>query len=162
MQPLDPAEIRASFVNCSRGEAKSVTLPADVPWEKRDFLGWRDVKAPGRAYLVVPHGDELIGLSLRAAPPAKSRVRSNICAFCTTTHPLADITLFSARLAGKAGRDGNTVGTYLCADLECSAYLRGELKPAVPQPKETLTREEAVERMNEKISRFVARVLETR
>lgn len=162
MRPLDPAEIRASFVNCSRGEAKSVTLPADVPWEKRDFLGWRDVKAPGRAYLVVPHGDELIGLSLRAAPPAKSRVRSNICAFCTTTHPLADITLFSARLAGKAGRDGNTVGTYLCADLACSAYLRGELKPAVPQPKETLTREEAVERMNEKISRFVARVLETR
>ncbi|ATY15993.1 FBP domain-containing protein [Amycolatopsis sp. AA4] len=162
MQPLDPAEIRASFVNCSRGEAKSVTLPADIPWEKRDFLGWRDAKAPGRAYLVVPHGDEVIGLSLRAAPSPKSRLRSNICAFCTTTHPLADIALFTARLAGKAGRDGNTVGTYLCSDLACSAYLRGERKPAVPQPKETLTEEEAVERMNEKISRFVARVLETR
>ncbi|MYW97169.1 FBP domain-containing protein [Amycolatopsis rubida] len=162
MQPLDPAEIRASFINCSRGEAKSVTLPAEVPWEKRDFLGWRDVKAPGRAYLVVSHGDELIGLSLRAAPPPKSRLRSNICAFCTTTHPLADITLFTARLAGKAGRDGNTVGTYLCSDLACSAYLRGELRPAVPQPKETISQEEAVERMNEKISRFVARVLETR
>ncbi|WP_406640107.1 FBP domain-containing protein [Amycolatopsis sp. WGS_07] len=162
MQPLDPAEIRASFVNCSRGEAKSVTLPSDISWEKRDFLGWRDVKAPGRAYLVVPHGDEVIGLSLRAAPPLKSRSRSNMCAFCSTTHPVADITLFTARLAGKPGRDGNTVGTYLCSDLECSAYLRGDLRPAVPQPKESLSEEERVERMGEKIGRFVARVLETR
>ena len=162
MQPLDSAEIRASFVNCSRGEAKSVTIPADVPWDARDFLGWRDPKAPGRAYLVVAHEEELIGLSLRAADPPKSRLRSNICAFCTTTHPLADITLFTARLAGKAGRDGNTVGTYLCADLACSAYLRGERRPAVPQPKETLSEAERIERMEEKIGRFVARVLETR
>ncbi|WP_020663330.1 FBP domain-containing protein [Amycolatopsis benzoatilytica] len=162
MQPLDSAEIRASFVNCSRGEAKSVTIPAEVPWETRDFLGWRDAKAPGRAYLVVPHGEELIGLSLRAAAPPKSRLRSNMCAFCSTTHPLADITLFTARLAGKAGRDGNTVGTYLCSDLACSAYLRGELRPAVPQPKETLSTGERVARMGEKVDRFVARVLETR
>jgi len=162
MQPLDAGEIRAAFVNCSRGEAKSVTIPADIPWETRDFFGWRDAKAPGRAYLVVSHREELIGLSLRAAAQPKSRLRSNMCAFCSTTHPLSDITLFTARLAGKPGRDGNTVGTYLCADLACSAYLRGERQSALPQPRETLSVEERVERMAEKVDRFVARVLETR
>ncbi|WP_344858003.1 FBP domain-containing protein [Amycolatopsis ultiminotia] len=162
MQPLDVDEIRASFVNCSRGEAKSLTVPTDVPWATRDFLGWRDPKAPGRAYLVVAHRDELIGLSLRAAPPAKSRLRSNMCGFCGTTHTLADITLFSGRRAGKAGREGNTLGTYLCADLACDAYVRGERRPAVPQPHESLTVEQRLERMRGKVGLFVERVLETR
>ncbi|MEV4596050.1 FBP domain-containing protein [Amycolatopsis sp. NPDC049253] len=160
MQPLDADAIRASFVNCSRGEAKSVTLPADVPWATRDFLGWRDPKAPGRAYLVVPHEGGVVGLSLRAAPPAASRLRSNMCAFCSTTHATSDITLFTGRRAGKAGREGNTLGTYVCANLSCSAYVRGELKPDVPQPVETLTLDERVARMEDKVRRFVDRILE--
>ncbi|MEV6879036.1 FBP domain-containing protein [Amycolatopsis sp. NPDC051128] len=89
-----------------------MTLPArpeEIPWDKREFLGWRDPKAPGRAYLVLPYGGEVIGLALRAAPAPKSRLRSNICGFCTTTHGLADITLFSGKRAGKSGREGNTL-----------------------------------------------------
>ncbi|WP_326567679.1 FBP domain-containing protein [Amycolatopsis rhabdoformis] len=162
MQPLDADAIRASFVNCSRGEAKSVTLPTDVPWPTRDFLGWRDPKAPGRAYLVVPWGPSVVGLSLRAAPPATSRLRSNMCGFCSTTHSLSDVTLFTGRRAGKSGREGNTLGTYVCANLACSAYVRGELKSNVPQPVETLSLEERVARMEDKVRRFVERILETR
>ncbi|KDN16655.1 FBP domain-containing protein [Amycolatopsis rifamycinica] len=165
MDPLSPDEIRASFVNCTRGEAKGVTLPArpeEIPWERREFLGWRDPKAPARAYLVLPHGGTVVGLALRAAAPPKSRLRSNTCGFCTTTHGLADITLFSGKRAGKSGRDGNTLGMYACGDLACSQYVRGERKPDVPQPYETLTVEERIARLEEKLHKFVARVLEPR
>jgi hypothetical protein len=130
MEPLGQGEIRASFVNCTRGEAKGVTLPArpeEIPWEQREFLGWRDPKAPGRAYLVLPCGGEVVGLALRAAPPPKSRLRSNTC--------------------------GN---------LACSRYVRGELKSDVTQPHETLTLEERIARLEEKLHKFVARVLEPR
>jgi hypothetical protein len=162
MQPLDPDEIRASFVNCSRGEAKSVTVPGDVPWADRDFLGWRDPKAPARAYLVLPYEGEVVGLALRAAPPARSRVRSNMCAFCSTTHSVSDITLFSGRRAGKLGREGNTLGTYACSNLACSRYLRGEIRPDIPQPHESLSLAERIARLEDKVHRFVARVLESR
>ncbi|RSN37149.1 hypothetical protein DMC61_03535 [Amycolatopsis sp. WAC 04169] len=166
MEPLGQDEIRASFVNCTRGEAKGVTLPArpeEIPWEKREFLGWRDPKAAGRAYLVLPYRGETVGLSLRAAPRPKGRVLlSNMCGLCTTTHPLSDIALFSGRRAGKLGREGNTLGIYACANLACSQYIRGELKSDVPQPAETLSLEERVFRLEDKLHRFVERVLESR
>jgi hypothetical protein len=144
MDPLGQDEVRASFVNCTRGEAKGVTLPArpsEIPWERREFLGWRDPKAPSRAYLVLPFGGEVVGLALRAAPAPKSRLRSNICGFCTTTHGLADITLFSGRRAGRPA---------------------ARLKSDVPQPYETLTLDERLARLEEKLHKFVARVLESR
>ena len=166
MEPLGQDEIRASFVNCTRGEAKGVTLPArpdEIPWDKLEFLGWRDPKATARAYLVLPYQGETVGLSLRAAPRPKGRVlQSNMCGLCTTTHPLSDIALFSGRRAGKPGREGNTLGIYACASLACSQYIRGELKPGVPQPAETLTLDERVFRLEDKLHRFVERVLESR
>jgi len=30
---------------------------------------------------------------------------------------------------GAAGRNGNTVGTYICADLACSSRVRTEIPP---------------------------------
>ncbi|MFF2198578.1 FBP domain-containing protein, partial [Streptomyces sp. NPDC058157] len=45
MKPLTEQEIRAAFVNCTKGEAKRLTVPhdlADRPWEHLDYLGWRD------------------------------------------------------------------------------------------------------------------------
>ena len=35
-----------------------------------------------------------------------------------------------AQRTGKAGQQGNTVGTYVCSDLACSLYMRGK-KPVV-------------------------------
>ena len=47
MEPLTEPEIRASFANCSKGEAGRIKVPdlAAVPWGDLDFLGWAD---PGR------------------------------------------------------------------------------------------------------------------
>ena len=54
MQPLSEADIRRSFANASAGEAKRLTLPGlhEVLWDEREYLGWRDSKAPQRGYIV--------------------------------------------------------------------------------------------------------------
>jgi hypothetical protein len=41
-----------------------------------------------------------------------------------------DVVFFAARRAGKAGRAGNTVGTLLCANFECSRNVRRLDPPA--------------------------------
>ncbi|AOS62080.1 FBP domain-containing protein [Actinoalloteichus hymeniacidonis] len=162
MQPLSQDEIRRSFVNCSKGEAKSLSLPAKfetIDWDNRDFLGWRDPKARDRAYLVAMLVNGPVGLALRAAPERRSAMRSNMCAFCQVTHSLTGIALFSARRAGAAGRHGNTVGTYACADLACSLYLRGKRKPELRQTKESLTEQETIDRMLGNLDNFVEQAL---
>jgi hypothetical protein len=40
------------------------------------------------------------------------------------------VTLMTARRAGPDGRQGNSVGQYLCTDLACSLYARGLRAPA--------------------------------
>jgi hypothetical protein len=57
VEPVSAAEIRGGFVNSTKSLVKAMTLPRDfdeLPWESLDYLGWRDPKAPARAYLVVP------------------------------------------------------------------------------------------------------------
>ena len=65
-----------------------------------------------------------------------------------------------AQRTGKAGQQGNTVGTYVCTDLACSLYMRGK-KPVVGlggRFKERLTLEEQVERTMANLTAFVAKV----
>lgn len=162
MEPLTPEEIRASFVNCSRGEAKRLRLPAAydaIRWPDLDFLGWRDPAAPGTAYLVAPWRGQLTGIVLRVGNRAGHGGRKNMCAFCLTTHSSSDMDLMVAPRAGAAGRNGNTVGTYLCADLACSLYVRRLKRPARVQPEETTTAEARIGRLRDNLDAFVRRVV---
>lgn len=163
MEPLDEPTIRASFVNCSKGEARRLSLPAklaDVDWADLDFLGWRDPKAPANAYLVLPRDGKVVGLAMRAAAPHASQLKSSLCALCQTTHAAADVSLFAARRIGAAGKLGNTVGTYICADLACSLYIRGKRKPsATMSARVTSTVDEEVVRTMASLNKFVDEVL---
>lgn len=164
MRPVSESEIRSSFVNCSRGTAKAAALPVgfrELDWQVLEFLGWRDPKAPGRGYLIVPRADRLVGVLLRAPNSAAGRPGSGLCHFCHSARAADDIVLFVAPRAGAAGRHGNTVGTYICADLACSLYAHGVLKAAGPQP-ENLPPEERADRLRERLGGFVDRVLDER
>jgi hypothetical protein len=161
MKALGADEVRSSFVNSTRGETKRMSLPPgleDTGWDDLDFLGWVDPGAPERAYLVLPTEDGPVGIALRVAAGRSSALRSNLCQFCVTAHAVSDISLFSAALAGPPGRHGNVVGTYLCADLACSLYVRGKRRPGVPQPGETLSVQERAQRLVDNVQRFVHRV----
>jgi hypothetical protein len=52
-----------------------------------------------------------------------------MCLLCQSTQPGGDVTLLTARRAGEAGRNGNTIGQYVCADLGCSRRIRTDIPP---------------------------------
>ena len=135
MEPLTERQIRSSLINASRSESAALALPAWLPggsagaaqhreWADLDYLGWRDPKAPLRGYLIVWRDEAPLGLMLRAADSVMSRRISAMCLLCQSTHSADLISLFTARRAGAAGRKGDTVGTYICADLNCSGAIR--------------------------------------
>ncbi|MEU5160513.1 FBP domain-containing protein [Streptomyces sp. NPDC020875] len=172
MEPLTDQQIRSSFVNCTKGEAKRLRLPVefgDTPWADLDFLGWIDPGAPQRAYLVVPgellpgrDGPAPLGLSLRVPGSGNnSAFKSSLCNICLTGHASSGVSLLVAPLAGPRGREGSTVGIYFCADLACSLYIRGKRQPKLRtrQHEESLTVEEKVARMSGHLAAFVAKVL---
>jgi hypothetical protein len=129
---LTEKQVRRSFVNCSRGEAEGLTLPRGfdaLDWAELEVLGWRDPKAPLRGYLVLEVDDAPVGIAVRAADSRMSSRTAATCLLCQTTQPGDGVSLFTARRAGEAGRNGNTVGTYICADLACSHRVRTDIPP---------------------------------
>ncbi len=125
MRPLTEKAIRESFVNASRKEVSDLTLPegfGDIDWDRLDYLGWRDRKIARRAYVVVPSADGIVGILLKRAE-ATPRARAQ-CSWCQDVQLPNDVVLYAAKRSGQAGRNGNTVGTFVCADFECSSNVR--------------------------------------
>lgn len=160
MEPLTEPQIRGSFVNASKGEAQRINLPDDLPerrWDDLDFLGWVDPRAPQQAAVVVPGPTGPVGVRLRRNSGGGGR--SKMCSLCCTVHPSSGVSLMVANRAGKAGRDGNTVGIDVCSSLECSGYARGWLPlPSITPVAETTTPEERVARLRGNLDAFVRRV----
>jgi hypothetical protein len=129
MQKITQQQIRSSFVNASRSEAAKLTLPRDfdaLDWDRLDFLGWRDAKMPLRGYLVLPRTGGLTGIMLRAPEGGARKSRSVLCELCRDVFSKDDVLLWVAKRAGQPGRDGNTVGTLICADFLCCGNVRVE------------------------------------
>ena len=160
MNPLTEARLRASFVNCSKREAAQVTLPdlADLAWDRLDYLGWVDRKAPLRSYVVLPLDDDVVGITFRAAETTAARRRA-VCAWCEDVNATNDASLLVARRAGPAGRKGDTIGTLTCTGFECSRNVRR--RPTIVEAREDP--EGLVERriagLRERSQRFAREVL---
>lgn len=163
MQAVTAQDIRASLVNCSKGAAKRLAIPRDLaerPWDDLDFLGWRDPSGSDRGCIVADHDGRLTGVVLRCVPASAAGRpaggRSSMCSLCLTTHPGAGVTLMTA--ARRTARD-NSVGIRICADLDCSLYLRGKKSPpAGGRLSETLTMREKAERLQASLSAFLDKV----
>ncbi|GAA4933550.1 treble-clef zinc-finger protein [Actinomycetospora succinea] len=122
--------VRRSMINCSKGDAKRMTVVDAVVGTDLDaveFAGWQDPRMPQRAYLVTLHEGAVTGVLLR--PAGGGARRTAMCALCRTTHTDGEVTLYTAPRAGAAGREGNSVGTYVCTDLACPVTTRLERKP---------------------------------
>ncbi|MGI8331781.1 FBP domain-containing protein [Actinomadura scrupuli] len=164
MRPITESDIRSSFVNCSKGEAKRLGVPTDLqerPWDDLDFLGWRDPGAPERAYLVAEHDGRLLGLALRAVTATTRGFTSRgMCSLCLTTRTSGGVALMSARRTGAAGRQGNTVGHYLCADLACSLLIRGKKQTSTGGDlDETLSVDQRIARTQRNLTAFLDKVI---
>lgn len=160
MKPVTERDIRSSFINCSKGDAKRMPVPRDLddrPWDDLDFLGWSAPSLPGRCYVVVPHDDWVVGVALRYETGGSGRAQ--MCAICLTTHTGSGVSLMTAHKAGESGRRGNSIGTYMCTDLTCSLYARNKKTPALgTRYREDLTHEEKAERVRDNMDAFIARL----
>ncbi|MBF6235517.1 FBP domain-containing protein [Nocardia otitidiscaviarum] len=155
-------DIAHCFVNSSRSVIRTMTFPRDfddLPWPELDYLGWTDPRAPRRAYLVAEHTGRLVGIELRAANTDGVRPRTGMCELCHAVHRVGGTNLFTARKAGAAGKAGNSVGTYVCADFCCSLYVRGRKPLGANQPEQALPTEARIEHLTRRLDGFVARVL---
>jgi hypothetical protein len=130
MHALTPKDIPSSFINASLRERRAIVVPelGDVVWDDLDFFGWRTPKLPLAAYVVIPVDGDLVGIVLRQVEQ-RTLARTQ-CAWCEDVTLPNDVVLFSARRAGQAGRNGNTVGTLVCEHFECSQNVRRVPPPA--------------------------------
>jgi FBP C-terminal treble-clef zinc-finger len=168
VQPLTEQQVRACFVNASRREAANATLPdlSAVDWERCDYLGWRDTKAPLSAYVVLEVDGAPVGLLLRGSSPSVGRGRrAAVCAWCTDVVE-DDVTLYVTRRGGASGRQGNTVGTLICTEFRCSDNVRRPLPRADADAAALAAHDQVVARrvdeLRERSQRFAREVLSTR
>lgn len=125
MLPLTEHDVRSSFINTSLRERNGITPPPrleSLDWDRLDYLGWRDTKAPNLGYVVVRLDEHPVGVLLRQAD-VRPRSRAQ-CSWCEDVLLPNDVVLFSAKRAGNAGRNGNTIATLICANFECSTNVR--------------------------------------
>ncbi len=138
-----------------------MNLPTDLDeraWGDLDYLGWSDPRAPQRCYLVIPSERGPVGLAARRNPSAGGRAR--MCTLCLTTHSGTGVSLVVAPRAGRAGREGNSVGQDICTELTCSAYARGLLAPpSLSAAHETLGVEQRVARLQQNLQALVRRAV---
>lgn len=141
MKPLTEQEIRAAFVNCTKGEAKRLTVPRDLAEQCWDDLDGSPV-----------------GVQLRSSGVGSWQLRRSMCSVCVTTHT-GGVSLMVAPRSGKAGQQGNSVGVYMCSDLACSLYVRGKKDAGIgARLHESLTLEEKVQRTVANLAAFIAKV----
>jgi hypothetical protein len=163
VKPLTPADIRASFVNATQGEAERVPMPGlhDVIWADREYLGWRDQQAHQRAYLVHWIDERPVGILLRSSEFSLQPGIAAMCSLCRITRRSDEISLFTAPRSGQAGRDGNTIGTYLCDDLACSHLIRmlPPSHPSQPSPDDILASRAA--ELTSRLRAFTASVMKS-
>ncbi len=127
MVPVSKPEIQRALVNVTKSERAALGVSADfadVDWAGIDFHGWRDPKFPQRGYLVHQRQDTLVAVAVSTSGGGLAPGRKAMCGICHAVDNSSAVALFTARRAGPAGRAGNTVGTYICAGLDCSAQLR--------------------------------------
>lgn len=160
MLPLDENLIRSSFVNASQRERKELTLPdlAQVRWSDIDFLGWRDRKLPTVGYVVADLDGAPVGVLLRLAD-GRARTRPQ-CSWCEDVHLPNDVVFFIAKRAGAAGRNGNTLGTLVCAEFQCSANVRKRPPTAYVGFDVEAARLQRIDALREHVTAFVRRIAE--
>jgi hypothetical protein len=159
VHPLTDQQLRASFVNASQRERKELTLPDldALRWDDLDYLGWRDRKNPNLGYVVAQVDGEPVGALLRRA---EGGVRSRPqCSWCEDVHLPNEVVFFIAKRAGAAGRNGNTLGTLVCAGFECSANVRKRPPLAYVGFDVEAARQHRIDALREHVDAFLRRVI---
>jgi hypothetical protein len=155
MHPLSEKTIRASLINASLRERKELSLPPleTLDWDKLDFLGWRDPKLALLGYVIAELDGEPTGILVRQAD-GRTRSRPQ-CSWCEDITLPNDVMFFSVRRTGPAGRRGDTVGTLVCSNFECSNNVRKAPPVAYLGFDVEAARQQRIRSLGDRVQRFV-------
>jgi hypothetical protein len=159
VKPLTEADIRSSFVNATPEELAQLPIPGlhEMLWDEREYLGWRDPQAARRGYMVVWLDDRPVGIVVRSAGGSLRAGIAAMCSFCHSPQPATQVRMFSAARAGEPGRNGNTIGSYICEDLACSLLIR--VAPPHLNPPATIA--DRAESLLRRVRNFMSDVMST-
>ena len=156
MLVITERDIRASFINASRKEVSVLSLPSafsEIDFSRLDYLGWADTKFARRAYVVTEVDGVLTGVLLQRA---EQRVLARAqCSWCEDVTLRNDVQFYAARKAGPAGRNGDTVGTLVCAEFGCSHNVRRLPPLAYDGFDREAARDARIERLGENVRAFL-------
>lgn len=159
MLPLTEDQVRTALVNASRDEKERLAVPLWVllaDWDHLDFLAWPDPTTRGRGYVVIERSGIATGIVLRAASGTPSPAA--MCNLCHTMQPGNQVALFTARRTGEAGERGDSVGTYVCADLGCHENVRLAAPLAPSEIRASVDRR--IDGTRRRVEAFVASVID--
>lgn len=147
MRPLNREEILSVF---SKKERRKIKLPELelINWENLDFLGW--IHSSGHlGFVVYEFRNKLRGIVLERNPHAiGSGVR--MCSWCYTLNTASGVRLFTYQIPNTK----ITIGNYICADLQCSFYIRGIKETGIAQMQENLSVSKKIQRYRKNIENF--------
>ncbi|SJM56246.1 FBP domain-containing protein [Gulosibacter sp. 10] len=131
MLAINEKHIRTHFLNASKKERTELTLPEGldaVDWDSLDYFGWRDPRISKRAYAFIPlESGEVVGVLFRQQTPPPN---PQLCGWCHDVRMRNEVVFCSAKRSGPSGRNGNSVGVYVCQDFQCSLNVRED--PPLP------------------------------
>lgn len=127
-------------------------------WDQREFLPITDRSGnAGILWLELGEGVYVLPYSLSRGiiDKATGRARSVICDLCYTQHPG---TAAGRLTIAVPGRGGSSRSLLCCADLACSAHVRGLTAASLKskaQLRETISAEEKVQRLSRRLAELV-------
>jgi hypothetical protein len=161
MHAQTEASLRKSFLNCSKGAASRITIPAsvlDADWERQFFLAWSDPKSPQNAYLVAETETGLQGIVMEKRPTLGSG-GARMCQLCLSLHSSTGVSMVSIPTTKSTKDNYGSIGGYICTDLDCVEYTLGTKKPdGVRQMEETMSLDERIQRALTNAQRLIASV----
>lgn len=148
-------------MNCTKGEAKRLFVPHDLgerSWGDLDFFGWRDPRAPGRAYLATELDGRLVALAL----PLRRFLADTAQHVLDVHHDPHRRRLADGRREGGQSRAARQLGGCLHMQRPRLPAVRAGEKDAGVGGRlhESLTLEEKIQRTTTNLAAFIAKVTE--
>ncbi len=141
-------QIKASFLADDLEQWKAPDLTA-VHWQEIDFLSWKHPQ-DGHYFACIESDEDLIGIVVRMNSGIGSG--RNACALCGASNHAMGV---KACFVETRNNPRKKIGTHICADLGCSARVRGQSAGLFSY--ETISTGRRIERLQERLQRFIRR-----
>lgn len=145
---MDQDIIREAFTKKDRKKLwVAETIVNNPELKERDAISWLH-KSGHLGYLMLNRGDDISGIILETAP-MKEAGKVCMCDFCLSVYNTSKMSRFTYRKSKT-----ESVSHYLCSGLDCVDRITNPDSNEIHSMRETLSKEERIERYYERVEEF--------